>query len=139
MKIPMEFTELLGSANDDEILSDLPGDSEEAASVPDPVENFLKVAELGAFLGPGRSGLQHAHNLAVEIAPLDKAVSEHYRSLAEKAETNPAGAGTDSHSLEKRASEILRVEETHYPSGKVVCAEIGLDGSVIRVYEKTAA
>jgi hypothetical protein len=96
----------------------------------DALTKFLADAERTAAVG----GQQHAHNLARDLAPQHARVEQHYKKLAKAAaEKNPPASAS---SLEKRASEVMRTEETRYPSGKILIAEIGADGSVLRVYEK---
>jgi hypothetical protein len=122
--IPLEFSDVLGSVNE----------TEEAASVPDPVEHFFKVAELGALLGPGASGQQHAHNLEVEAEERNAAVASHYRKIAQAAARKMPGA--DGNSLAKRAGKTI--EETVYPSGTTVVAELE-NGVVVKTYVKDEA
>lgn len=115
---------------------DVEADEPEVSNVPDPFQKFVQDAELAAtlHLSPGAAA-QHVHNFAVEIAPLNASVAAHYRSLAQKAEGQSVG---ETRRLEKRASDdgttVLRTEETVYPSGRKVIAEIGYDGACIRSY-----
>jgi hypothetical protein len=104
MKIMPEFADILRSANDDEMLSDAPTDTEEVSDVPCPLDKLFAEAELGSLLGPGRSGPQHAHNLAVELAPLHSRVAAHYKKLADAAKVpaTPAVAA-GGNKLEKRS------------------------------------
>ncbi len=110
MKPNIDFglPDILGGAADDEILTDLPGDTEEASDVPCPVTKFFQTAQLAATTNLGRSAHQHVHNFAVELAPLDAAVAAHYKKLAfavTKKKPAPAAAGGDDpHALEKAFS-----------------------------------
>jgi hypothetical protein len=88
-----EIPDFLYGANDDPILTDLPGDTEEASDVSCPITKFFKTAELAASTNLGRSAHQHIHNFAVESAPLDAAVANHYRKIAEAAAKKEPGAG----------------------------------------------
>lgn len=135
--VPLELQEAFGSAADDEVTGD----------VPDAFANIFSEAALGAFLGPGASGQQHAHNLAVEAAERDASIAAHYKKIAEAA-AKKVSAGNAS--LEKRARrrvvagdasdarKVARTETTRYSSGKVLIAEIDQNGEVIRVVEEHA-
>ena len=70
--------DFLGDAVDDPNVRE---DDAGGSHVRDPVEEFFKIAQLGAFLGP--DGFRHAHNLAVESAEIDAPIREHYRKIAE--------------------------------------------------------
>jgi hypothetical protein len=108
-------------------LFDCPDDD----AVDDEPQHFLEKvfadAEL-SVIGVNPEGLNK------EIASIDKRATAIYKKIA-ASQAKPAPSA----SLEKRATneKILRIEETHYPaSGKVICAEIGTSGEVVRVYEK---
>lgn len=86
MKTNIELSALLGG-NDDVILSDAATGSEESASVPDAIDKFFEDARVAASLHmPASAASQHVHNFAVESAPLDAAVANHYRKIAADAE-----------------------------------------------------
>jgi hypothetical protein len=81
--VSMLFQDLLCGPTDAPLLTDAPSDGEGECHVFDPVGAFFKTAELGAFLGPGESGFQHARNLLAEFAPVETLLAGAYRKLAE--------------------------------------------------------
>ncbi len=142
---------ILGSANDHEPLSDLPGDDGEFSDVPHPLDKLLEASKLAAATNLGRSAAERlVHNFALQSAPLDTAVAVHYKKLAASAtKKEPVTPAGDPHRMEKRARRVVagdandtrkvaRTDVTKYSTGKILTAEIAEDGEVIRVVEEFA-
>jgi hypothetical protein len=129
--IPAEFSAL-----------DILGDEEISLGGPDVLDKFFSAAALaGAIEGQPGLGFAHIEALSAETQERDARVSARYRKIAE------AAAHADSGRLEKSARrvvagdandtrKIVRTETTRYRSGKMLVAEIGESGEVIRVLEE---
>jgi hypothetical protein len=82
---------------------DILADEEITMEKTDALAKWFEETTLGAALG--RDGHRHAHNLAVESAPLNASVAARYKKIAEAARVKqPAAAGDDPHRLQKRFS-----------------------------------
>jgi hypothetical protein len=90
MKIPLEFRDLLQSANDDVALSDLPGDTEESSDVPHPLDAIVADGLLAAALDHPRAGAFVA-NFKAASARRNECITQHYAKLAADAEKKYAG------------------------------------------------
>jgi hypothetical protein len=97
--VPLSFQEIVcGGANDQPFLSDLPGDTEESADVPDPITKFIAAAELATVAG-GRASFG---KFTAETAVIDARTEQIYKSIAADAEKKIAG--DDPQRLAKRFS-----------------------------------
>jgi hypothetical protein len=103
MKIMPEFADILRSANDDEMLSDAPTDTEEVSDVPIVLDEMFANAKCAAALNMGSHGARLVHNLAVASAERSAPIRAHYKKLAASvAKKEPAlAAGDDDDTLEK--------------------------------------
>jgi hypothetical protein len=95
---------------------------------PDAFDKLFEDAQIASALNHprGHALLEAFHASA---AQRDQIVEAHYTKLAASAEKKSAGA-----TLEKRAGKVARVEETMYPSGAKVIAELDANNVVIRTY-----
>jgi hypothetical protein len=108
------------------------GDEEIVLEKADVLDEFLQAAAVaGAIGGPPGTGFAHVEAFTQETAERNADVAARYRKIAnEAAKKDPAGGGN---SLAKRAGKTI--EETVYPSGATVIAELE-NGVVVKTYVK---
>jgi hypothetical protein len=119
--IPAELLAMgiLGGAGDDEALGQDSGGDDE----PTCLDEFHANAQFAAACG----GYDHAARLKKEIALVDARANKIYQDRA-------AEADAEVHVNDKLEKRAAKIEETEYPSGRKVVAELDENGVCIRTY-----